>query len=332
MPAGAQEATVTPKKRRTSAATATNSLSTLFDATNTSDLDFVMNYLKEETNLLPYLASMCRDGSLKRALAAKLLGNAPQALGRCLPERIKKFRNLLPRVLNAVWKEVMDEDSFETDASSFALETQEKLSEFAFRVNKDVLVPTSHKAARYEAPMVMVLVQRITDNGNPIRALTRQMIESHNFGYFTNLGSSNIRMFDGSEFTVDMTPEQYNRANDWVIENNCSLRASLSSARTGRSISLVIEAQRAGFGAVFEFNPMVPFEYPDLCNGFPEPPQTFDASPSASASSAGPAVSSPEALPDVFAGGAADTGAGPPLGEGHELPPLPEPPSALAPA
>lgn len=139
----------------------------LFNDVEKSDLQFIMKGFEKAPQLVPWLASLMRDGVLEKTLRVKLAGDQPVQLGKKLGEKMKRFRNLPPRFWGLLWlnlwKQAPGPDSKDC---KMTLEKHQNLAEWALRINMSGGIPEGHKASQYEAPCSRCS-RRVTNSVGP---------------------------------------------------------------------------------------------------------------------------------------------------------------------
>ena len=96
-----------PKRAGILKAEVGSNLLDMFDDVEKQDLQFVVNGFKKSPSLVPWIASLMREGVLLRSLSMKMEGSQPMALGRKLPPKCKRLRNLPPRFWELLWVNIL---------------------------------------------------------------------------------------------------------------------------------------------------------------------------------------------------------------------------------
>lgn len=271
----------------------------LFNGVEKSDLQFIRKGFEKAPQLVPWLASLMRDGVLEKTLRVKLASDQPVQLGKKLGEKMKRFRNLPPRFWGLLWLNLWKEPpSPDSKECKITLEHHQSLAEWALRVNMSGLLPKGHKASQYEGPLLAVLKARHQQCGSKLQELTAQKFNAGAYGYF-GLPSPFVGVVSvtGFETVLKVVSEEVARtADDWQIVDNTNFDAALVSATLGISKDLFVLLKRSVAQA--EFDRQWPehdetFELANAEESFPKPKGYEDAIPeSAGGSSSGEASAS----------------------------------------
>mmetsp|Transcript_111630 Transcript_111630/g.240657 ORF Transcript_111630/g.240657 Transcript_111630/m.240657 type:complete len:308 (+) Transcript_111630:55-978(+) len=285
---------VTPakgKKRMRSDALNQRGMMGMFESTEHADLAYINLCLQNKPTLIPYLASLLRDGSMERALTSKLLGPLPESLGKALSFRCKRMRNLPPRFWVLLWGRVCPDVVRDSVENLTALQHMH-LAEFALEMAPDVALPTLHKSSGYEGPLLAVFMARLQDKGDRIKNITRDQVDSMKYGYFHfNPETKELKYMSGEIMNPGITEEQWSRAADWCLTSNHNLDAALASDSLGHVTKLFKLAANQGVQNL-PCSHAQEFEHSDAANDFPHAPGSGG---SASGSQPLPAASANEA-------------------------------------
>lgn len=96
----------TPAKSK---AAVQNSALDLFNDVEKSGLQYLMRGFEANSGLAPWLASLMRDGILEKTMRLKQVGTQHLELGKKLPEKCRRARNLPPRLWDLLWLNLWQE-------------------------------------------------------------------------------------------------------------------------------------------------------------------------------------------------------------------------------
>ena len=256
----------------------------MFDGVEKQDLAFVVNGFKKSPSLLPWIASLMREGVLLRSLSMKMEGTQPMALGRKLPPKCKRLRNLSPRFWELLWVNIWaTAEDFQLKENKLTVEEHQSLAEWGLRVVLDAFIPSSHKAACYEGPLIAVLVARHVAVGSPFAGLTMSKVLKKIIGYF-HLGhgfaeSGEVIVNGRKGLTISAVSSEVARStDDWKLEEITNFDARLVSANLSFSQGLFTLLHRQHPSVAEEYGAHDDaFEYPDAADSFPDP-KAYDQS------------------------------------------------------
>lgn len=265
--AGSSSTGTATKRRKVSGTNIDRGFMNILTDITDADLKFVMEHLRGRPELTAKLASLCRDGRLDDALAKFSAGADPKELGRKLPPKCKRFRNLPPRFWAAFWQKlgILPED----EDQKIDKDALEPLYRFALCCGPATPLPTKHKASEYEGPLMACLGQRYKDVGSRLAGIPAARFAT--IGYFLYLGCDvlHVATWDRRQIKLNLTMEQINNASDWAIDQNHTPQAALVSKSAGHSVDL-FHLARAQL-SIERPEDEEEFEYPAIADNFPDP-------------------------------------------------------------
>jgi hypothetical protein len=215
------------------------------------DTSFIKKFLEptERHRLAAYVAGLLRDGILERAMTKAESANAPQALGKKLPKKIRRLK-AFPPSFKLKW--TMDHaDGLFVDKPAGAdltiddfqipLTLVDKLCEYLLCYDADNLdVPTDFIGADFEKPMVAQWDARAKVRGKTLNGLTRDNMLAGKFGFFKwdKASPLDVGCDDGSKFKLTFDPKFIAEMTDLCLVDNHSCRARIESIGTGFEFNL----------------------------------------------------------------------------------------------
>lgn len=273
----------------------------LFNDVEKSDLNFLMRGFQANSSLVPWLASLMRDGILEKTLRLKQVGAQHTELGKKIPEKCRRLKNLPPRYWSLLWLNLWKEPPSEKRADRLTAEENLGLAQWALRLSPDALLPTNHKSSSYEGPLLAVMKARHEALGCRLQKFTTAAFKRGDYGYFTlpEPFIGKVSITGGHTIEVVSTPRAA-EATDWQIQEPYNLDAALVSETLQFCQGLLCIARRtmppADFAAIFAPHDDE-FEMPRAADMFPDP-KVYDlpeGTGAASCSSSSFAAASPSA-------------------------------------
>ena len=251
----------------------------MFDGVEKTDLQYLINGFKKSPSLVPWVASLMRDGQLLKALSIKTEGAQPMALGKKMAGKFKRFRNLPRRFWELTWVnlKIAPADAFVEKENKFILEVHQALAEWIFRLMMDALLPSQHKAAQYEGPLIAVLLSRNKAVGSRCADLSLARIKQGIFGYFyippdfATTGEIIVQGGKGMKIKV-VAVEIAESVDDWIIEENTNFDCRLVSPQLqfGQGLFCLLFTQHPETKKLYPEHDDA-FEFPNAADGFPDP-------------------------------------------------------------
>ena len=262
------------KKRRVSQSDLNRGLDHMLERSIDKDADYVDSVIRGKFDLSAFVASMLRDGEIQDALQRRGEAALTRALGRKMPPRSKKFKNLSKtfavELVELIKESKLFGDDEEVDIDADAIKTAVAV---ALRVTLDTNLPKEHDHPEYEGTLRLVLLQRARDVGGMGRLAALTGAALSKFGVYDHpyRGENTKVGCNFADVTIDLTLEIPNRlmADDeivWEIRKNDSMfEAEIVGVDTGYKQNLwaVFESQHP---LLIENVPVdnVSFEYPDV--------------------------------------------------------------------
>ena len=275
-----------PKARRqkSSGGGGTDSIMAIFDNVEKGDMMYMKTCFEQSPALVPWIASLLRDGSLLQSLARKQAGEQPLCLGKRIPVKCKRYRHLPPRFWELVWVNlgVCEASEFEVKSNKLPLLKHQEVAEWALRMSLDAFLARNHKAADFEGPLIAVLQMRHNDVGSRLRTSQLRYIKSRLYGYFhipDEFEGEVIICGQRGLMLTATTQELAATATDWELEENTNHDARLVSRSLAFSQGLfcLLFSQRPELRDAPEFAPHDDgVEFPDAANAFPDP-KSYDS-------------------------------------------------------
>ena len=262
------------KKKQASKSQVERGTLDLFSDVEQADVKYILKSLAKSPQLVPWLASLMRDGALEQVLRRKLVGEQPAELGRRLGDKVKRFRNLAPRFWNLLWVSVFNEPPSTEKRDRLTLEQHQALAEWALRVKLDGPLLGCHKSSGFEGPLLAVFKARHEQCGRLLADVTPAKVQAFEFGTFV-LGQP----FDGSvsvrghAMQIEVCPkEKAEEAEGWFLIDNTNRDAALISDTLGFSQNLFVLVRKKcspdEFAKAFpEYDDT--FEIPSAADRFP---------------------------------------------------------------
>lgn len=290
----------TPRKQAAKSKDAVQSSALdLFNDVEKSDLQFLIKGFEQNYSLVPWLASLMRDGILDKNLRMKQVGAQHIELGKKLPVKCRRLRNLPPRFWNLLWLNLWKVAPSEKKGDKLSLEQHLGLAQWALRLTEDAELPTRHKSSQYEGPLLAVMKARHESLGGRLQDFTPDAFKNGGYGYFTLPVpfKGQVKLTNGA--TVEVISEaQAATATDWEIHEGYNLDAALVSVSLQFSQGLFCIARRtlkeADLNSAFAPHDQS-FEMPNAADMFPDPKGYEAPSGSGAASSASEARASSSA-------------------------------------
>jgi hypothetical protein len=252
-----------------------NSAMDLFNDVEKSDLAFLMRGFGSNPELVPWLASLMRDGVLEKTLHAKLVGGQHIELGKKLPEKSKRLRNLPPRFFNVLWLNLWKDAPSLARADKMSMEDHVGLAQWSLRLTADSEIPIEHKSSEYEGPLLAVFKARHCEVGSRLQDFTTEKFKMQAYGYFKLPNPFVGTVSVGSQHMVKViAPERAAEASDWEIHECYNFDAALISVSLQYSQGLLCIARSnlstEDYENVF-VNHDSKFELPNAADMFPSP-------------------------------------------------------------
>ena len=253
--------------------------------------------------MVPYLASMLRNGTLKKAIQVMCEHDVQIELGKKLGSKCRRMLNLSRRFKRDITKLVMtlvpqgqeppailDEDAQADEEQKWKdLEDEDvnNIFNYAFGASDHVDLPSQHCHSSYEGPLTCVLIERY--KFCKYRMFNFDVDSIRQWGYFDYpcKGQPSTKVYctlSGTYAEVMYKDDVMDAANEWTIVNNMSMRAQLYSNVLNARVDLAPLFKRAGVKIP---DVEAEFEYPDAAERFkgvnvPELDATPESSPSGS--------------------------------------------------
>ena len=245
----------------------------MFTGVECDDLKYLMAGFMKMPELVPWLASLMRDGKLKEALQIKLMGEQHVTLGHKLGDKAKRFRNLSPRFWNILWRNIWATAPTEEESKEMRLEEHQRLGMVALQVDIDGLLPQTHRGNRFEGPLVKVFVERHKSVGSPLGAMTMEGFRERKYAYFSMpspfCGLVLVNAQPDLKFQV-FDEDKAKDATDWELVDTCTDHCALVSKALGFVQQLFPLVKRLDGAKELPVH-LETFELPRAADCFPEP-------------------------------------------------------------
>jgi len=259
----------------------------LFSDVERADVKYILLGLEKAPQLVPWLASLMRDGLLEKTLRVKMQGDQPAVLGRRLTGK-KRWRNLAPRFWNLLWMNIFKEaPSVDDKDTKLSLAEHHALAEWALRVSMDGTVPNTHKGSAYEGPLLAVLKARHEQCGGLLAQTTAAKVKAGDFGFFMTDDpfDGNVQVRGHDDIVIEVvSAAKAAETNDWGLAENTNKSAALVSETLGFSQELFLLLKREmgdeRYAKAFpEYDNT--FELPNAADRFPDP-KSYEQEPASS--------------------------------------------------
>jgi hypothetical protein len=281
----------------------------ILDNQEDADFIYVTRCLNERPRLRAVVASLLRDGEIDRALMRRDSKAIAMQLGKPLTTRMKKLKNLAPRLWTQLFNHLNNiegDATFEPEGAD-PISHLEKMQFCCFALNSmpDTDVPKQHPCSEWEGPMLAVLKARCAEVGPRLDSLTYHNKDSFGWATYSNEKPTKvtIQWHAGGPLVVDLPyTEGFMQGCTVTIQDNCSLQdCYLCDENAGFSqvIWPLLQKQHPKHGLQQDCSA---FELPDAAADFKEivapSPRMLHASMGKLGSNDGSVVaSSPGALP-----------------------------------
>lgn len=271
------------KRRRVSAANEEAALLKSLSSSESRDFDFVCDSIRDRPELTAYIARLLRDGVLEKALATKT-AKLPAELGRQLPARCKRIRNLAPRFIMEFFESLetrgplqqpQEYDDNQLRSWKMSKEVINDVLQFALHAWIDCKLPEKHRGSNFEGPLIAVLKARYEAMGSRLANIDWTDIRDGKIGFFVwnEADPTKVTMLGGHVISLNIDAAFMRQARDWKIQRNCSIdQAILVSEELDASFELwpkVIKQYSAQECPIGDF--AEEFEYPNAADDFPDP-------------------------------------------------------------
>lgn len=174
------------KRRRQGSSALAKGVDILLEGSSSKDRAYILACLDSRPQLLPFIASMLRDGDIDRALQRRNQQQIAAVLGNKLGAKVKKHRHLSPKFVDKAIETLAGRKVFDDAADGKARNapTASKKLEvlmFALHTLPDTALPTGHKHDRYEGALLKVMASRHTAMGERIKGLSWEKFDDIGF-------------------------------------------------------------------------------------------------------------------------------------------------------
>lgn len=277
---------------------ADSGLDNMLGSSSAADKTFVDKYLADHPELISVIARMCRDGDIERALARQEAKSITAQLGKALLAKAKKMKGLPPRLWKLLFNAMVGlspDEAFEPkNAEALSDQQRANLCMFALNCTGETEIPSSHPGAGYEGPLMEVLKQVCTDNGNRLAGITYPLARSWGWVQLAANDPTKVVVQWGNPLAALQLslpyPAEFLRTLNLTIEDNCFItQARLTDTTSGftQLVYPLLQAQHPGHTIKQDDSPI---ERPLAAASFAS---VLNSSPAKSESSAGGTPSTP---------------------------------------
>lgn len=281
------------KRRRVSARHEEQAILTSLAASESRDYDYISDTLKARPDLTTYIARLLRDGALDKALNSRSQPIVPDTLGKKLPPRCKRLRNLAPKFVTTLLDDfagaqiTVPSNADGSLGKPLGRELQLEMLQFALHASLDTPLPTQHRSAGYEGPLQSVLRRRYIDMGGRLRGKTANDFKNGNFGYFVWSPTDAIRvtLLTGEKVSLNISVDFISQVSDWRVQDGWKVETStLRSDSMDAAINLWPKVKQQ-FPDSSLLDLASEIEYPDAANAFPLAESVNESTPTSPAAS-----------------------------------------------
>lgn len=230
------------KKRALTPAESAQAFGRLIDNQASADMKFIISELEQgPQELIPYLATLLRDKVLHRAVAEHQAAPLSKELGKKLPSKCSKLKNIPLSIkvsfIKGECKEVLEWHASEREP--LKKDELDHLLEFALGLDLNAALP-SGQPCQHAGPLLQVLQGRAAAVGKRLSTMTRQKYMNKQWGYVKDHSEdwSKLTLFTGEELT-GVIPDRASFVKDIRLEDNHSLKVALVCHEHGYQQSLL---------------------------------------------------------------------------------------------